>query len=43
MKDIVEKLTAFLVKIKDDPALSDLFRAAAHDLHEELNPPPAKK
>lgn len=43
MKEIVEKLTAFLEKIKDDPALSEAFRIAAHELHAELNPPPAKK
>lgn len=32
-------ILGFVQKIKDDPGLSDLFRAAATELHDLLDPP----
>lgn len=40
MDDFIQKVKAFIERIKDDPNLSDMFRDAANELHEQLNPPP---
>jgi hypothetical protein len=34
--DVAASVAAFVGKIKDDPSLSDDFRAAANELHSEL-------
>ena len=43
MDAFIEKFAAFIEKVKDDPALSELFRIAANELHAELNPAPAEQ
>lgn len=36
MADLFAALVSFASKVKDDPAVSELLRTAASDLHEEV-------
>jgi hypothetical protein len=36
MDAVLDHLKAFVAAVKDDPFLSDAFRAAANDLHDQL-------
>lgn len=42
MADVTEHLKAFAAAIKDDPSLTDVVRAAAGELHDNLEAAAAK-
>lgn len=37
MGDVFAAIVSFASKVKDDPGVSDVLRAAAKDLHEEVS------
>ena len=41
MDAVLEHLIAFVEKVKDDPAMSGLFKEAASELYDKLVPHPA--